>query len=183
MCCPPRTTREHSRADGTSGFVLFDADTDRPGVYFLNTNTHKGHQHFLNTFGFERGADGLILGMIIYDPELVAPNGNPGIYLLHLTDSRSSDYNLLRHLERPYALLAASVPLLDDNLAFYVPNSKLPYIQSELPLYRESRIGLFFEEDLFAETDFLALNPGEGYGAAAGHGARRASQPQRHRDL
>ena len=145
-------------------FVLFDADTDRPGVYFLNTNTHQGHQHFLNTFGFERGSDGLILGMIIYDPELVAPNGNPGIYLLHLTDSRSSDYNLLRHLERPYVLLAASVPLLDDNLAFYVPNSKLPYIQSELPLYRESRIGLFFEEDLFAETDFLALNPGEGYG-------------------
>ena len=29
---------------------------------------------------------------------------------------------------------------------------------------RESRIGLFFEEDVFSETDFLALNPGEGYG-------------------
>ena len=48
--------------------------------------------------------------------------------------------------------------VLDDNLAFYVPNSKLSYIQSDLPLYRESRIGLF------SETDFLALNPGEGYG-------------------
>ena len=145
-------------------FVLFDADTDRPGVYFLNTNTHQGHQYYLNTFGFERESDGMILGMIIYDPELLAPDGSPGVYLLHLTSLSSRDYYSFSHLERPYALLAASVPLLDDNLAFYVPNSKLPYIQSDLPLYRESRIGLFFEEDVFSETDFLALNPGEGYG-------------------
>ena len=145
-------------------FVLFDADTDRPGVYFLNTNTHQGHQYYLNTFGFERESDGMILGMIIYDPELLASDGSPGVYLLHLTSLSSRDYYSFSHLERPYALLAASVPLLDDNLAFYVPNSKLPYIQSDLPLYRESRIGLFFEEDVFSETDFLALNPGEGYG-------------------
>ena len=141
-------------------FVLFEADTDRPGVYFLNTNTHWGHQYYLNTFGFERGSD----GMIIYDPELLKPDGSPGVYLLHLTSLSSRDYYSFSHLERPYALLAASVPLLDDNLAFYVPNSKLSYIQSDLPLYRESRIGLFFEEDVFSETDFLALNPGEGYG-------------------
>ena len=150
-------------------FVLFEADTDRPGVYFLNTNTHWGHQYYLNTFGFERGSDGMILGMIIYDPELLAPDGSPGVYLLHLTSLSitslsSRDYYSFSHLERPYALLAASVPLLDDNLAFYVPNSKLSYIQSDLQLYRESRIGLFFEEDVFSETDFLALNPGEGYG-------------------
>ena len=146
-------------------FVLFDADTDRPGVYFLNTNTHWGHQYFLNTVGFERESDGMILGMIIYDPELLAPDGSPGVYLLHLTSQFSRDhYSSFSQLERPYALLAASVPLLDDNLAFYVPNSQLPYIQSELPLYKESRIGLFFEEDVFSETDFLALNPGEGYG-------------------
>ena len=38
------------------------------------------------------------------------------------------------------------------------------YIQDELPLYRASRINLVFQEDIFPETDFLALNSGEGYG-------------------
>ena len=34
----------------------------------------------------------------------------------------------------------------------------------DLPLYRDSRITLVFEEDVWPETRFLALNPAEGYG-------------------
>ena len=63
-----------------------------------------------------------------------------------------------------YTLLAASMPLLDDNLAFYIRNFDLPLFQSDLPLYRESRIDLVFDADIFADTSFLPLNPGEGYG-------------------
>ena len=68
-------------------------------------------------------------------------------------------------VDRVYTLLAASMPLLDDNLIFYIPNYQLPDLQSELPLYRESRIGLVFDEDIIHhQGSFLALNPGEGYG-------------------
>ena len=56
------------------------------------------------------------------------------------------------------------MPLLDDNLIFYIPNYQLPYLQSELTSYRASRINLVFDEDIYPETSFLALNTGEGYG-------------------
>ena len=67
-------------------------------------------------------------------------------------------------MDRYYTLFAASMPLLDDNLFLRLPNWALPDIQSELPLYRESRINLLFDEDILGETKFLELNPGEGYG-------------------
>ena len=63
-----------------------------------------------------------------------------------------------------HTLLAASIPLLDDNLALYISNGYLQYSQAELPLFRESRIPLLFDEDIHADTSFLSLNPGEGYG-------------------
>ena len=56
------------------------------------------------------------------------------------------------------------MPLLDDNLAVYMGNSQLRFLQPNLPLYSESRIPLVFDKDIYPETSFLALNPGEGYG-------------------
>ena len=61
-------------------------------------------------------------------------------------------------------MLAASMPLLKDNLAFHIPKYVLPQVQPELPLYRASRINLVFDEDIGSDKDFLVLNPGEGYG-------------------
>ena len=158
-------------------FVLFDMDTDDPGVYFMNTETHPGHAAFLDFIGLEWNQDGLITGQIIYHPELVAPDGSPGVYTFYWDSVRvgrreknepdgswvyqSYHFSLVT---RSYTVLAASMPLLDDNLAFYIRNSDLPSLQTDLPLYRESRIPLVFDEDIYAETSFLALNPGEGYG-------------------
>ena len=56
------------------------------------------------------------------------------------------------------------MPLLKDNLAFHMPKGRLPHLQAELPLYRESRFNLVFDEDVWGDAHFLALNPGEGYG-------------------
>ena len=144
-------------------------DTDRPGVYFMNTETHPAHNSFLSTVDLERDQDGLIIGEISYDSELVAPDGSPGVYRyrldgMWLTYRLSSPITPYSIVARSYALLAASMPLLDDNLAFHIPNNALPNFQSELPLYRESRINLLFDEDILPETRFLALNTGEGYG-------------------
>ena len=54
--------------------------------------------------------------------------------------------------------------LLEDNLSLHVRNRELPQIQSDLPLLRESRINLVFDEDVYFNLNFLALSPGEGYG-------------------
>ena len=143
-------------------FVLIGLDSDRPGIYFMNTNKHQAHEAFLDVVGLDPGlAPALITDQIIYDPNLVAPDGSQGVYYIRYSDSFDPDYATA---SRHYTLLAANMPLLADNLAFRVSNWWLPRIQSDLPLYRESRISLLFDEDVGPETDFLALNPGEGYG-------------------
>ena len=135
-------------------------DTDAPGVYFMNTENHRRHAAFLDTVGLEWDQDGLIVGWIIYDSKLVAPDGRMGVYHFRL---KQDSYSFSR-VTRAYTLLAASMPLLDDNLALHISNDELRSLQSSLSLYRESRIALVFDDDVLRETDFLALNPGEGFG-------------------
>ena len=167
VAIPDRETFEtlsRARSGGWAGksevkFTLLGLDTDHPGIYFANTNTHLTHLRFADAVGLEPSQAGLIEGEVYYQPELVAPDGSTGVYRVGLSTNFS--FSLAA---RSYALLAASMPLLEDNLALYMPRYLLPYIQSDLPLYRESRINLLFEEDILGETRFLALNPGEGYG-------------------
>ena len=61
-------------------------------------------------------------------------------------------------------MLAAGMPLLDDNLALHIPNYRLASYQSELPLLRQSRIPLMFDEDIHPGSSFLPMNPAVGYG-------------------
>ena len=140
-------------------FFLGDTDTDRPLVYFTNTSKHLSHQSFIDATGLELG--GLTRGSLTYHPELVAPDGSQGLYYFSLNKLILPAFS---HAERSYTLLAASMPLLDDNLALHMNNYEIRYLQSSLSLYRESRIALVFDDDVLPETDFLALNPGEGFG-------------------
>ena len=139
-------------------FILFDLDTNRPGIYFINTEKYLIHLDFLDAVDIGRGR--AIFGRIIYDPERIAPDGSLGIYYY--------SYNwveiFLSLAARIHTLLAASLPLLEDNLALYIPNVRLPHIQSKLPLDTASRIPLLFDADIFGDTTFQALNPGIGMG-------------------
>ena len=139
-------------------FILLGWDTATPGVYFMNTTTHPVHQSFLDAVGLEQG--NVIVGSIVYDPELVAPGGTLGLYYYWLEEG-SPSFSLDA---RTYTLLAASMTLFDDNLALHIPNFVLPAYQHELALYEASRLNPLFEDDLYPETGFLALNLGEGYG-------------------
>ena len=141
-------------------FVLLDIDTNNPRVYFQNTERHLPHGHFLEAADLQ--GPGIIRGSITYNPTLVAPDGSLGVYLYGF-GSRHPDYPF-GTVARIHTVLAASMPFLADNLTLWISNSELPQLQSDLPLYQVSRIPLLFDEDIFAETSFQALNPGKGYG-------------------
>ncbi len=143
-------------------FALLDMDTDRPSAYFINAKTHPTHQLFLDDRNISRQR--VILGAIAYNQNLVAPDGSQGVYRYSFNTLPSRYSFSFSLMERTHTLLAASMPLLEDNLALYVRNHELPHIQSDLPLYRESRINLVFDGDIYSGIDFLALNPGVGYG-------------------
>ena len=140
-------------------FVLIDLDTSFPSVYFVNTTTHDHHSHFLRAIGVQRNQE-TIVGSLFYVPELDAPDGSRGLYSYRLPTS----YFPISLVERSYTVLAASMPLLSDNLAFNLRNTILSSFRADLPLYSESRVNLVFDIEIYADTGFLALNTGEGYG-------------------
>ena len=47
-------------------FILFGLDTDRPGIYFINTQTHGAHQRFFDAIGLQRSQD-MITGRLFFN--------------------------------------------------------------------------------------------------------------------
>ena len=143
----------------TLKFVILKTDSDRPRVYFQNTHTHWHHYDFTNRLRLRHGVS-FIRGMLSYDPGHIASDGSRGIYRYMF----NSSWEPFSRSERVYTLLAASMPLIDDNLVLWVRGGHLLKSQAELPLFQASRIDLVFDQDVYGGISFLALNPGEGYG-------------------
>ena len=150
---------------------LFGMNTDRPGIYFMNTKTHKIHQFFLDAVGLESSRP---KGYMDYDSKLVAPDGSLGVYRYAIDGLGFSRGAIV------YTVLAASMPLLNDNLVLYVPNVTLPHIQSDLSLYRASRIPLVFDEDIYPRNRLPGAQSGGRLWSAARPGAGRPAPPARH---
>ena len=140
-------------------FVLPNLGAMHQSLYFMNTQEYPGHGGFLEFLGlqveFSRGE-------LVYAPHLADREDGEGLsYFFQLA---WGDDNRFENVSRVHALLAASLPMLDGPLGFRLSNRQLRYLQSELPLFWESRIPLVFDEELFPEADSVSLNPAVGYG-------------------
>ena len=145
-------------------FSVAGMDTDRPSVYFQNTVEYPEHRLFLDVIGIS--LPDVVKGMMIYDPELVGPDGSRGVFR-YLENSFITGDRLgspFGFVDRLHTVLSASMPLLNDNLALWIPAQGLRNIHADMPLYRSSRLNVLFDEDVNGATSFMALNPGEGYG-------------------
>ena len=140
-------------------FIIFGLATNRPGIYFQNTNNYVAHTVFLEAVDMEWDAASMVDGFLYYDPDLTAPDGSAGRYY-----ARVNQIKPFNQMALFYTVLGSSVGALNDNLALHIPNSRLPYYQSDLPAYRKSRVDLVFDTDVEDETNFQALNEAEGYG-------------------
>ena len=146
-------------------FFLVGMDTGLPSVYFTGTRTSFTHQEFIErVLKLDRSEDSVVTGEIAYDPNLTAPDGSLGLYY-YWQNLRG------QHKATPFSLgtrvhttLAASMPVLTNNIAFYMPHDVIAEMQPDLNAYKESRINLVFDEDVIPETSFVALNKGTGYG-------------------
>ena len=166
VALPDRETFEKLAYPDSGGtwhikFVILDNDTDRPRVYFQNTRNALHHGLFLDSIGVDWRQEDAVSGIVILDPGLLAQDGSRGVYRFQSRRSYGGTYSFF---ERAYTLLAANVPFLADNLALWIRSEMLSSIQSDLPLYRSSRMNLVFDEDVYGDIDYMALNPGEGYG-------------------
>ncbi len=146
-------------------FYLFLMDTDRPVVYFMNTETHRAHPWFGNVIGLWHNPlwlQGAMKGEIVYHPNVVAPDGSLGVYRFEFEPQDAYAFEAVAYA---YEVLAASMPLLDDNFAYYpMPARALPLYHEERALFDDSRVNVLLEEDIFPDVDFISLNKAEGYG-------------------
>ena len=141
---------------------ILDMDTDRPRVYFQNIKKYATHYTFLSQYFDETEVNraGLVEIDFVYRPGITTPNGSSGAYIFKM----GRIVHPFSTFERAYALFAARMPMLNDNLFYWIPNQRIPIHRAELERYRASRINLLFDEDIFAEIDYDALNNAVGYG-------------------
>ena len=146
-------------------FIIMNPGSDRPTVYFMNTVAHRVHYEFAEDLGFDTSVDPWRNGMageLIYHPNVVAPDGSLGVYRY---DFRPWDDHAFDAVAFSFEALAASMPFLENNLAYYpVYESALPRYHREKALYDASRVNVVLENDIFPDVDFIPLNAGEGYG-------------------
>ena len=143
-------------------FVLFGLDTESPRVYFQNTAAHTSHPSFLAVLedeGLEQDvAQANHVDMVFY-PSLEAADGSLGAYAIWTPITHP-----FSEVDRFFTVIAASMPVLEQDLAYLLRNDHLVPSQDELPRYEASRIHLVFDEDIQPEADFVPLNEEVGFG-------------------
>ena len=143
-------------------FLIFGHKTDRPAVYFSNTETHYGFIYRNQLIANWRYWEGRLFGDIVYHPDVLAPNGELGVYVYSFGSSHAPDFATVA---LAHEVLAASMPLLDNDLAYrpISPRQRENY-DRERTEYDDSRVYVLLEEDILRDVDFLPFNREEGYG-------------------
>jgi hypothetical protein len=143
-------------------FYIFETDTDNPEVYFMNTETHRSHFSFADEVGIPRRPSGHMRGEIIYHPYVISPNGEAGVYRFEF---EPNDNYAFEFVQKANELLAANMPILRNNLAYYpMPDTALMRYYQEKELYDSSRVSVLLWQDIYANVSYLPLNLAEGYG-------------------
>ena len=148
---------------GTSNFKFYivGLDTADPSIFFFNANTHNYHSSFQNAVNIGNLTNWESLGVFFFDPNATAPDGTSGAYVFRLQPYSAYSFEVI---DIAYTMLAASMPLVDNNLAYYVPAADVGYYQYGAASYNESRINVLLEDDFVSDNPFVPLNPAEGYG-------------------
>jgi hypothetical protein len=123
-------------------FVIADADTDHPSMYFMNTETHQSHPTFTEAIGLgsERVLPGRMLGDIVFDPEATSPSGKPGLYRFAFQPNNAYSF---AEVAMAYELLATHLPFIGQDLAYNpLPQAALPLYETEKALYDASRVNV-----------------------------------------
>ena len=148
---------------GTSNFKFFviGLDTASPSILFLNTNTHPFHSIFLDAVNIGNLTTWAVSGGFFFDPNATAPDGTSGVHVFRLQPDSTYYFEVV---DIVHTMIAASIPLVDNNLAYYVPAADIGYHQYDAASYNESRINVLLEDDFVSDNPFVPLNPAEGYG-------------------
>ena len=143
-------------------FIVLDVHSERPMLYFQNTNTYRLHDTFWTAIRAPVHQGRYLEGEVVFHPNAVAPDGSLGVYRFDYHNRGTYHFDLV---SVTYELLAASMPLLENNLAYYpVTGWHNELYRQEQALYDASRVNVLLAEDINPDVPFVPLNLGQGYG-------------------
>ncbi len=141
-------------------FAILNQETDEPRIYFINSKTHYIHADFLATVNTS-GAS-LSSGEIVYNPNVILPNGVIGSYSFNYSFGNSYSFEFT---QRTFELLVANMPFLQNNMQHFIGDvGESDYLNNFKDDYEGSRINVILESEFFEDVDFLPFNIAEGYG-------------------
>ena len=142
-------------------FQLENGGTDKAQLYFMNTNTYRGHQSFMREMGLARAGKEQMRGVLTYRPFTQAPNGQLGIYTFEFEPNDAYPFDMVQFA---YNQLIAKAPILKGRLGYCPLWGALDIYQQEEKLYQAAGLPVYFEDDLYADIGYLPLNTGESFG-------------------
>ncbi len=142
-------------------FIITDFLTERPKLWFINSERYDLHADFAAAIREDHLGEQVKRGQVIFHPASVADNGELGTFTFNFSNGRGDDFEVV---QRTHELLAANIPFIENNLAYFITAESQDEYERDLALYEDSRVSLIFEEDVFGELDYWGLNLTEGYG-------------------
>lgn len=146
-------------------FVITEAISDKPQMYFMNTENFRAHPQFMRTvglgFGGRGGQSGTMRGVLVFRPLLTAPNGDAGLYTFEFEPRDSYPFEMIR---LSHDLLTEHAPIVAGRLAYYPLPAAVARYEQEREQYEAAGLAVFREEDLFGDIAYLPLNTAEGFG-------------------
>jgi hypothetical protein len=127
-------------------FWIVGGNTDRPAVYFMNTNTWKAHPMFGSSIGLPGGrAQGTMRGDVVWDPAAIGPDGTAGVYRFAFQENDALPF---ADVSLAFELLSANMPFLTNNLMYYpLPQAAMPqYLAKDKPQYDASRVPVLLKK-------------------------------------
>lgn len=157
-------------------FLIYDAHTDDPVLYFANSNRYQFHFDFtsqavrrytnLGLFNNETYFDNTrrknLAGSLISHDHYVDAEGRPGVYTVEFWPT---DPVAFRFVERAYEIIAAAMPFADGNVAYHpASETQRSWLRRDRALYEESHVNVVSTEELFGNVVYTGLNEAEAYG-------------------
>ncbi len=147
-------------------FIVVDARSDSPTLYFMNTETHRAHPAFMREFGLESGMRGsgdsvTMRGVIVFRPTLLSPSGRTGLYTFEFEPRDSYPYELIRVA---HELLTEHSDLMAGNLAYLPLPAAVPRYREEQAQYEAGKLPVILQDQMYEDVSYLPLNIGAGYG-------------------
>ncbi len=161
-------------------FLIMEADTDKPKLYFLNANNFVYHYYFArdvlgytgsltafnnSTYFTNTGRKQIAGSLVVHESWQSPAGGPPGIVTMEFWPSDPVSYPFV---QKAYDLVSRALPFLETRLAYHAAS------ETQRTLYRterasfeaalRDRIHVITTEELFGQTNYTLLNPGVGFG-------------------